>query len=105
MGRLETQEIDMAEDVFLTPSQAKQLTKNKHLALVRTPDINWFHGSSPYPASPGGFEFRRAWQHSLDREFWSRFAGKGRPGSCFQHISCRYQPLAQSKLAPIPSTI
>jgi peptide/nickel transport system substrate-binding protein len=78
MGRLETQEIDIAEDVFLTPSQAKQLGKNKHLAMVRTPDINWFHGVVTISRLPWrDFEFRRAWQHSLDRDFLVKVCWEG----------------------------
>jgi peptide/nickel transport system substrate-binding protein len=70
LGRLETQEIDIAESIFLTPSQANQLKKSKHLSVVRTPDINWFHGVPRPSCLPWrDMEFRRAWHHSIDREF------------------------------------
>jgi peptide/nickel transport system substrate-binding protein len=81
MGRLETQEIDLTEQIELTPSQAKQLRASKHLTLIRTPDVNWYHGMCTVSRLPWrDFEFRRAWHHSIDREFLVRavWEGEGR---------------------------
>jgi peptide/nickel transport system substrate-binding protein len=78
MGRLESQEIDLAEEIYLTASQAKQLGKSKHLSIVRTPDIKWFHGVSRPSWLPWrDIEFRRAWQHSFDREFLIKVVWEG----------------------------
>ena len=78
LGRLETEEIDMAEDLLLNKTQINQLQKSKHLAIVRTPDINWFHAVSRPSWLPWrDIEFRRAWQHSLDREFLVKVCWEG----------------------------
>lgn len=81
MGRLETQEIDMTEQIRFTPSQAKQLKKSKHLTIVRTPDVNWYQGVVTISRLPWrDFEFRRAWNHSIDRKFLVQaiWEGEGR---------------------------
>jgi len=70
MGRMQTREIDMVEQAPLRPSQAKQLEKSKHLTIVRTPDVNWYHGVTTISRLPWrDYEFRRAWHHSIDRGF------------------------------------
>jgi peptide/nickel transport system substrate-binding protein len=81
MGRLETREIDLTEQIRFSPSQAKQLEKQDHLAIVRTPDVNWYHGVVTISRLPWrDFEFRRAWHHSIDREFLVKavWEGEGR---------------------------
>jgi peptide/nickel transport system substrate-binding protein len=81
LGRLQTKEIDMVEQVALTPSQAKQLEKFKHLSIERTPDVNWFHGVCMISRLPWrDHEFRRAWHHSIDRKFLVQavWEGEGR---------------------------
>jgi peptide/nickel transport system substrate-binding protein len=78
MGRLESQEIDLAEEIYLTTSQAKQLGKSKHVSIVRTPDIKWFHAVSRPSWLPWrDIEFRRAWHHSFDREFLVKVVWEG----------------------------
>ena len=72
MGRLETQEIDFVDngDIVLTPSQAEQMKKKKHLSVVRTTDICWYHLVPRVSWLPWrDIEFRRAWHHSIDRKF------------------------------------
>ncbi len=78
IGRLEAREIDIAEDIFLTPSQAKQLRKSKHLSIVRTPDMQWAFGAPKVSWLPWrDIEFRRAWHHSIDREFLAKVVWEG----------------------------
>jgi peptide/nickel transport system substrate-binding protein len=78
LGRLETQEIDIAEELYLKPSQVNQLKKLKHLSIVRTPDIMWFHGVTRPSWLPWrDIEFRRAWHHSIDREFLVKVCWEG----------------------------
>ena len=72
LGRLESQEIDFMEssDRRLTPSQAKQVGAARHIAIVKTEDVNWLHGVCRISWLPWrDYEFRRAWHHSIDREF------------------------------------
>jgi peptide/nickel transport system substrate-binding protein len=71
MGRLQSQEIDFIEArATLRPSQAKQLAGAKHLTEVRTTDLNWLHGVPRVSVLPWrDYEFRRAWHHSIDRNF------------------------------------
>jgi peptide/nickel transport system substrate-binding protein len=80
------------------------LTKNKHLSLVRTPDINWFHGVVTISRLPWrDFEFRRAWQHSLDREFLVKvcWEGEGRvPASNTFFVDTN--PWNNPNLPPVP---
>ena len=74
-----------SSDISLTPSQAAQLGKHKHVKIERSKDINWFHGVVRASWLPWrDFEFRLAWQHSIDREFLVKvpWEGAGRvPGS------------------------
>jgi peptide/nickel transport system substrate-binding protein len=72
LGRLESQEIDFIESstISLTPSQAKQVERAKHVKVMRSEDINWYHGVLRVSWLPWrDIEFRRAWQHSIDRAF------------------------------------
>ena len=72
MGRLETKELDLMDtgDLSLTPSQADQLRKQKHLRIVRTADFGWYHLVPQISQLPWrDIEFRRAWHHSIDRKF------------------------------------
>ena len=72
MGRLETQEIDFVDngDIVLTPSQAEEMKKKKHLSVVRTTDICWYHLVPRASCMPWrDIEFRRAWHHSIDRKY------------------------------------
>lgn len=72
LGRLESGDIDLIEssDTHLTPSQAKQLAGSSSVTIVKTPDLNWLHGVVRVSNLPWrDFEFRRAWHHSLDRDF------------------------------------
>jgi peptide/nickel transport system substrate-binding protein len=72
LGRLQSGDIDLIEssDTHLTPSQAKQLADAQGVSIVHTPDLNWLHGV-PRPSNLPwrDYEFRRAWHHSIDREF------------------------------------
>lgn len=80
LGRLESQEIDFIEssDTTLSPSQAKQLEKSRHIKIVNTSDINWLHGVVRISWLPWrDIEFRRAWQHSIDREFLVKVVWEG----------------------------
>jgi peptide/nickel transport system substrate-binding protein len=72
MGRLETKELDYMDtgDMSLTPSQAEQLKKQKHLRIVRTADFGWYHLVPMISQLPWrDIEFRRAWHHTIDRKF------------------------------------
>jgi hypothetical protein len=72
LGRLQSGDIDLIEssDTHLTPSQAKQLADSPDLTIVRTADLNWLHGVPRASNMPWrDYEFRRAWHHSIDREF------------------------------------
>jgi peptide/nickel transport system substrate-binding protein len=72
LGRLASQEIDFIEssDTVLSPSQAKQAEKSRHVTVVRTADVSWFHGVCRISWLPWrDYEFRRAWHHSFDRDF------------------------------------
>ena len=80
MGRLESQQIDVIEssDISLTPSQAAQLGKQKHVKIERSKDINWFHGVVRASWLPWrDYQFRLAWQHSIDREFLVKVPWEG----------------------------
>ena len=80
LGRLQAGDIDLIEssDTHLTPSQAKQLTGVQGLTIVRTPDLNWLHGVPRASNLPWrDYEFRRAWQHSIDREFLVKVVWEG----------------------------
>ena len=80
MGRLESQQIDVIEssDISLTPSQAAQLGKQKHVRIERSKDINWFHGVVRASWLPWrDYQFRLAWQHSIDREFLVKVPWEG----------------------------
>jgi len=79
LGRLQSQEIDFIEArATLRPSQAKQLAGFKHLSEVRTTDLNWLHGVPRVSVLPWrDYEFRRAWHHSIDREFVVQVAWEG----------------------------
>lgn len=80
LGRLQSQEIDFIEssEMKLTPSQAKQLERFKHLTIVKTPDLNWLHGVPRVSNLPWrDIEFRRAWHHSFDREYLSKVVWEG----------------------------
>jgi peptide/nickel transport system substrate-binding protein len=72
LGRLQSGDIDLIEssDTHLTPSQAQQLADVPNLTIVHTPDLNWLHGV-PRPSNMPwrDYEFRRAWHHSIDRDF------------------------------------
>jgi peptide/nickel transport system substrate-binding protein len=106
-GRLENQEIDMAEiaeGTYLTVSQGEQLKKSKHITVVRTPDINWFHLVPRISTLPWrDIEFRRAWHHSLDRDFLvkSVWEGGGRVPSA-NTFFVDGNPWHNPKLPPIP---
>ena len=72
MGRLESGEIDVIESSYmgLLPSQAKELSKNKNIKIVRTKDVNWHMGSVRISNLPWrDYQFRLAWQHSIDHAF------------------------------------
>ena len=80
LGRLQSQDIDFIEssDTHLTPSQVKQLEASKHISVVRTPDLNWLHAVPRVSNLPWrDYEFRRAWQQSLDRDFLVKVAWEG----------------------------
>ena len=80
LGRLQSQDIDFIEssDTHLTPSQVKQLETFKHISIVRTPDLNWLHAVPRISNLPWrDYEFRRAWQQSLDRDFLVKVAWEG----------------------------
>ncbi|MGE0724857.1 MAG: ABC transporter substrate-binding protein [Alphaproteobacteria bacterium] len=80
LGRLESEELDFIEssDTTLRPSQAKQAARNKHIKIVTTPDVNWLHGVCRISCLPWrDFEFRRAWHHSIDRDFLVNVAWEG----------------------------
>lgn len=80
MGRLESQQLDVIEssDISLTPSQAAQLGKSRHVKVERTQDINWFHGVVRASWLPWrDIQFRLAWQHSIDREFLVKVPWEG----------------------------
>ncbi|GAA5232559.1 hypothetical protein FOZ76_00685 [Verticiella sediminum] len=72
MGRLEGEDIDVIESssVSLSPSQAEQLSRQSHVKVERTKDVNWYHGVVRASWLPWrDIEFRRAWMHTIDREF------------------------------------
>ena len=72
LGRLESQEIDFIESsvISLKPSQVAQVEKMAHVKIVKTDDINWYHGVVRMSWLPWrDYEFRRAWQHSIDRSY------------------------------------
>jgi peptide/nickel transport system substrate-binding protein len=80
LGRLQSQEIDFIEssEMRLTPSQARQLERFRHLTVVRTPDVNWLHGVPRVSNLPWrDYEFRRAWQHTFDRDYLTRVVWEG----------------------------
>ncbi|MCW5730904.1 MAG: hypothetical protein KIT20_09115 [Alphaproteobacteria bacterium] len=80
LGRMESQELDFIENssIFLTPSQAKQLERAKHVKIERTEDINWYHGVVRISWMPWrDYEFRRAWHHATDREFLVKVPWEG----------------------------
>jgi len=80
LGRLESQDLDFIEasTVSLKPSQVAQLERAKHLQIVRTEDINWYHGVVRVSWLPWrDYQFRLAWQHSIDREFMVKVPWEG----------------------------
>lgn len=78
LGRLQTQEIDITEEVYLTPSQERQLLETDHLTIIKTPDINWLHAAPRVSHLPWrDIEFRRAWHHAIDRSFLVNAAWEG----------------------------
>lgn len=80
LGRLASQEIDFIEssDIVLSPSQAKQAEQSKHVTVVRTGDVGWLHGVCRISWLPWrDYEFRRAWHHSVDREFLVKVVWEG----------------------------
>ncbi len=105
LGRLESREIDFTEDLNLTPSQAKQLTGIKHLTIVRSQDINWFHAVPRTSWLPfRDYQFRLAWQHLFDREFLVKvvWEGEGRvPASNTFLVDTN--PWNNPKLPPVPA--
>jgi len=105
MGRLETQEIDFMDNFSLTPSQGEQLKRQKHLRVVRTWDIGWYHLVPRISWLPWrDIEFRRAWHHSIDRKFlvdvvWE--AGGRVPAS--NTFLVEGNPFHNPKLPPVPA--
>jgi peptide/nickel transport system substrate-binding protein len=80
MGRLESQDIDVIESssVSLSPSQAKQLARHKHVKVEQTKDVSWYHGVVRASWLPWrDIEFRRAWMHTIDREFLVKVPWEG----------------------------
>jgi peptide/nickel transport system substrate-binding protein len=106
LGRLQGQEIDFIESsvISLKPSQAKHIESASHVKIVRTEDINWYHGVVRVSWLPWrDFEFRRAWQHSIDRAYMVNvpWEGAGRvPLSNSFLVSGN--PWNNSDLPPIP---
>lgn len=106
LGRLQSGDIDLIEssDTHLTPSQAKQLTGVSGLTIVRTPDLNWLHAVPRASNLPWrDFEFRRAWHHSIDREFLIKvvWEGAGRmPGA--NTFFVEGNPWNNPALPPVP---
>ena len=106
LGRLEGQEIDFIESsvVSLKPSQAKQMEGSPHVKVVKSPDVNWYHGVVRISWLPWrDFEFRRAWQHSLDRAYMVNvpWEGAGRvPDS--NSFLVTGKPWNNPNLPPIP---
>src|ERR1019366_9581672 len=106
LGRLQGGDIDLIEssDTHLTPSQAKQLTGVSGLTIVRTPDLNWLHAVPRASNLPWrDFEFRRAWHHSIDREFLINvvWEGAGRmPGA--NTFFVEGNPWNNPALPPVP---
>ena len=102
LGTLETGEIDFGGS--LSPTQAKQMSKFKHLTIVRTPDISWFHGVPRASLLPWrDIEFRRAWHHSIDREFLVQavWEGEGRVPTSNTFL-VENNPWHNPNLPPIP---
>ena len=106
LGRLQSGDIDLIEssDTHLTPSQAKQLADTPGITIVRTPDLNWLHGV-PRPSNLPwrDYEFRRAWHHSIDREFLVKvvWEGSGRlPGA--NTFLVEGNPWNNPDLPPVP---
>jgi peptide/nickel transport system substrate-binding protein len=107
LGRLQSGDIDLIEssDTHLTPSQAKQLADSPDIAIVRTADLNWLHGV-PRPSNLPwrDYEFRRAWHHSIDREFLVKvvWEGSGRlPGA--NTFLVEGNPWNNPNLPPVPA--
>ena len=106
LGRLQSGDIDLIEssDTHLTPSQAKQLTGVSGLTIVQTPDLNWLHAVPRASNLPWrDFEFRRAWHHSIDREFLIKvvWEGAGRmPGA--NTFFVEGNPWNNPALPPVP---
>ncbi len=80
LGRLESQEIDIIESssISLTPSQGAQLQKSPHVKVETTKDVNWLHGVVRMSWLPWrDYQFRLAWQHSIDREYMVKVPWEG----------------------------
>lgn len=80
LGRLESRELDFIESstISLKPSQAKQVESASHVSIVRSDDVNWYHGVVRISWLPWrDYEFRRAWQHSIDRSFMVKVPWEG----------------------------
>jgi len=105
LGRLQSQEIDFIEArATLRPSQAKQLAGFKHLTEVRTTDLNWLHGVPRVSVLPWrDYEFRRAWHHSIDREFLVQvvWEGAGRMPTA-NTFFVKGSPWYNAALPPVP---
>jgi peptide/nickel transport system substrate-binding protein len=105
LGRLQSQEIDFIEArATLRPSQAKQLAGSKHLTEVRTTDLNWLHGVPRVSVLPWrDYEFRRAWHHSIDREFLVQvvWEGAGRMPTA-NTFFVKGSPWYNAALPPVP---
>jgi peptide/nickel transport system substrate-binding protein len=107
LGRLQSQDIDFIEssEMRLSPSQAKQLESAKHLAIVKTPDLNWLHGVPRMSNLPWrDIEFRKAWHHSFDREYLSKvvWEGAGRVPESNTFLVAG-NPWTNPKLPPAPA--
>lgn len=107
LGRLQTGEIDFIEssNTLLTPSQAKQFDGSRTVSVLRTPDVNWYHGVCRASCLPWrDIEFRRAWNHSIDRKFLVEVAweGEGREPTANTFFPTG-NPWNNPELPPIPT--
>lgn len=78
LGRLQAQEIDFAEQVDFTPSQIDSIKGEPHIRIEQTTDINWLHAVKRISWLPWrDYEFRRAWTHTIDREYLVKVVWEG----------------------------
>jgi peptide/nickel transport system substrate-binding protein len=78
LGRLQGGDLDFAEGVDFMPSQIATLQRERHIKVERTTDINWMHAVKRISWLPWrDVEFRRAWSHTIDREFLVRVVWEG----------------------------